>query len=127
MLRLLGNPLTSLVIFAAALSGSFCAYFFLNVVVSEPFLTAAGAGWNLMIILWADADARRRRQTPCFDFGFLAMLSYPVSVLWYCFWSRGWRGGLLFLLLLFLWIAPYILAAVFWIVQFGIEELVRLD
>lgn len=40
-------------------------------------------------------DALRRRRRPCFDFGLFLLYAFPLSMLWYCFWSRGWRGLLL--------------------------------
>jgi hypothetical protein len=44
------------------------------------------------IVLWIVADAKERRSTPCFDFGFFALATWPVSLFWYCISSRGWRG-----------------------------------
>ena len=46
----------------------------------------------LACILWIMADAQTRRQTPCYDFGFLVAVFFPISLFWYVFWSRGWRG-----------------------------------
>jgi hypothetical protein len=43
-------------------------------------------------ILWVDADARHRHIVPCHDFGFLVAVFFPVSLVWYVFWSRGRRG-----------------------------------
>jgi hypothetical protein len=37
-------------------------------------------------------DAVRKRLRPSFDFGLFLVATFPLSVLWYCFWSRGWRG-----------------------------------
>jgi hypothetical protein len=44
------------------------------------------------IVLWAVADARQRRQVPCFDFGFFLFLGFPVSIVWYVLWTRRLRG-----------------------------------
>jgi hypothetical protein len=53
---------------------------------------------------------------PCFDFGLFAVLFFPVSLLWYCCWSRGWSGLLLLLLIFALWLVPWVLAVLTWIV-----------
>ncbi|HEX5271078.1 MAG TPA: hypothetical protein VFW33_11345 [Gemmataceae bacterium] len=72
--------------------------------------------WALMLVIWIDLDARRRGRLPCFDLGLLAAVWFPISVAWYCVWSRGWRRGLLLLLALFgLWIAPRLFAAFCWV------------
>jgi hypothetical protein len=42
--------------------------------------------------LWIVADAKERRRTPCFDFGFFVLATWPLSLFWYCISSRGWRG-----------------------------------
>jgi hypothetical protein len=66
--------------------------------------------WALTLILWMEADARRLRPIPCFDFGLLAAIFFPLSVAWYCWWSRRWQGLLTLLLLMALWLTPYFLA-----------------
>ena len=68
-------------------------------------------GWGLMVVLWMDADSRKLRRVPCYDFGILALIFFPFSLFWYCFWSRRWRGLLVFLLLLSLWLVPQFLVA----------------
>src|SRR5262245_32575777 len=47
---------------------------------------------GLILINWIVLDARRRGCVPCHDFGFLMGVFVPVSLVWYPFWSRGWRG-----------------------------------
>src|SRR6476469_9437697 len=42
--------------------------------------------------LWIVADAKQRRRTPCFDFGFFVLAMWPLSLFWYCISSRGWHG-----------------------------------
>jgi hypothetical protein len=34
---------------------------------------------------------------PCEDGAAPASYAFPLSLLWYCLWSRGWRGLLLLL------------------------------
>jgi hypothetical protein len=56
------------------------------------------SGWllevtpGLFLLVWMMQDARRRRCAPCHEFGFLAGVYMPASLLWYLFWSRGWKG-----------------------------------
>ena len=44
------------------------------------------------ISLWIVADAKENRRTPCFDFGYFVLATWPLSLFWYCVSSRGWRG-----------------------------------
>jgi hypothetical protein len=79
--------------------------------------TIMGIGWAWMLVCWMDSDARRLRRLPCFDFGLLVGIYLPLSVVWYCLWSRGWRGLLLLLLLFGLWLTPFIIAMIFAIIR----------
>ncbi len=54
----------------------------------------AGFAWNLYVVYWVVRDACKRRLVPCHEFGFLVAAFFPVSVAWYAFWTRGWRGFL---------------------------------
>ena len=115
----LGNPMAHLVAFAAGLTACLCIYLLAGVSVSRPFADLSAVGWSIMVVLWADADARRRLRVPCFDFGFLLAVYFPLSVAWYCMWSRGWRGVLLIGGLLALVVVPYAVAGVVWLVLYG--------
>src|SRR3954470_19948686 len=42
-----------------------------------------GLSVPLFIVYWIVADARQRRCVPCFDFGFLLAVSFPLSLVWY--------------------------------------------
>jgi hypothetical protein len=66
------------------------------------------------VALWIVADARIRRQTPCYDFGFLVAIYFPISLFWYVFWSRGLRGILVLAALLGLMLLPWLSAVVAW-------------
>jgi hypothetical protein len=70
--------------------------------------------YRLAFALWIMADARIRRQTPCYDFGFLVAVYFPVSLIWYAFWSRGLRGILVLAALLGLMLLPWSSAVVAW-------------
>jgi hypothetical protein len=55
----------------------------------------------VVIVCWIEADAKERRRTPCFDFGFFLLILWPLSLFVYCISSRGWAGvGLSFALLM---------------------------
>jgi hypothetical protein len=57
------------------------------------------------ILAWIAADAKERRRTPCFDYGFFLLATWPLSLFWYCISTRGWRGlGLAVGLLLLCWL-----------------------
>jgi hypothetical protein len=74
----------------------------------------------LACILWIMADAQMRRQTPCYDFGFLVAVFFPISLVWYVFWSRGWSGFLLLGALLGLMLLPWLAALVAWALRSGL-------
>ena len=86
---------------------------------SESFEIVAAFGWSVLLGMWLVADARRRKQTPCFDFGLFCYLFLPLMVPWYCFWSRGWRGAKTFLAIVGLWLLPYLLAGFVWAILYG--------
>ena len=83
---------------------------------SESINLLFGVCWSIAFIFWIEADARRRGILPCHDFGFLVAVYFPVSVVWYAFWSRGRRGMLLLLSLLGLLIVPPTTATLAWLV-----------
>jgi hypothetical protein len=83
-------------------------------VPSEDVLRMSSVALALACILWVMADAQMRRQTPCYDFGFLVAVFFPISLLWYVFWSRGWRGFLLLGALIGLMLLPSVAAVVAW-------------
>ena len=116
MVALVG-PLAPLVALAAITAIALSHSSGVGITPSTGTETILGVGWAFMLVLWMDADARKLRRLPCYDFGWLAAIYFPVSLLWYCFWSRGWRGALLLLMLLALWLVPYIIATLFAIVQ----------
>jgi hypothetical protein len=112
----LTHPLAPLLVWTLATTVALCIAVHAR---NEPSPIAEAVlryGWTLMLLLWMDADARRRRQLPCYDFGLLAGFFFPISVPWYCFWSRGWRGIWVLLLLFAMWLFPYVLAIAWWAV-----------
>jgi len=47
---------------------------------------------GVVLVVWMIADAKERRRTPCFDYGFFLLMLYPFSLFWYWTRTRGWRG-----------------------------------
>jgi hypothetical protein len=76
----------------------------------------------LFVLLWAIEDVRRRRQQPCFDFGFFLTLAFPVSIVWYAFWSRGVRGFLVLAILVGLYLAPWVCMSLAWILAYALHR-----
>ena len=66
------------------------------------------------------ADAHLRRQTPCYDFGFLVGVFFPISLVWYVFWSRGVRGILLLGALIGLMLLPWLAGIAAWVLRSGV-------
>jgi hypothetical protein len=83
----------------------------LAVVQTVYGLTGAAPSWlaevllsytfSLYVVFWMVLDAEERSRVPFFDFGMLAMAFFPVSLVWYVLWTRGWWRGLGVLALLF--------------------------
>jgi hypothetical protein len=108
MSRCLAHPLAPLVILSVMTGLLLAAHVVVRIDLSWEAEFLLSFGWFLMLVIWMDADARSRRRLPCFDFGMSAVLAFPVSVIWYCIWSRRWAGVVLLLLLGGLYFAPYI-------------------
>ncbi len=74
---------------------------------SPPLLFALwGNVFWLSVVTWVQTDAQLRRQTPCFDFGWLVWMTAGVSIPWYLLRTRGSRGLLILLMFLFLLVLP---------------------
>ncbi len=68
----------------------------------------------LAVVLWIVEDAHQRRRTPCFDFGYFVLATYPFSLIWYCVSTRGWRGWLLVFAVLGIVYIPALVAMFAW-------------
>ncbi len=112
-------PMAILVAAVAATSAFLITQVFVRPAPSDEvvFLTSFGVG--LALILWVTMDARSRRQTPCYDFGFLVGIFFPASLVWYVLWTRGWRGLLTLAALLGLMLLPWLCAFVTAIIRYG--------
>ncbi len=86
----------------------------------ENVAQLASVAFVLACVLWIMADARRRRQTPCFDFGFLVAVFFPISLVWYVFWSRGTRGILLLAAFAGLMFLPGFATVAAWLLRNGL-------
>lgn len=117
--RLLLHPLAPLIGFSLALTAFYVGYLLAGYAPSNLFLTLTSLVWGLLLPMWVVADARRSCAVPCFDFGFLCWLALPVSLPWYCFWSRGWRGAFVLFLIAGLFFAPYLVASAVWQAMYG--------
>ena len=117
MWRLLASPLAPLAAFSLATAAVLRAHVRVAVDPTRAEEMVLSFGRALLRVFWAEADARHRRRVPCFDRGLLAFAFLPASLVCYCVSSRGWRGGLLILLVLSgLWVAPHLVAAFLWLV-----------
>lgn len=96
-----------------------CAYVLTGTQSSWLGQVLAGMALPLFLVMWIEADASRLRRYPCHDFGLFLVLTFPLSLFWYCCWSRGWRGLLLFLGLLVLMYVPAVFAGVLWDILYG--------
>ena len=110
--RLLQHPLAPLWFYSALLACIFAGYVVSQATPSAEFQLLETFFWGVFLAWWVVADAQRGRRVPCFDFGMFAYLAIPWSVVWYCFWSRGWRGIVMLLCLIGLLFLPYLCATV---------------
>jgi hypothetical protein len=76
-------------------------------------------GLSLAFIVWVMADAQIRRRIPCYEFGFLVAVFFPVSLVWYVLWSRGWRAIFMLAGLFGLMLLPSLSMIAAWIIRIG--------
>jgi hypothetical protein len=79
---------------------------------SDPVFLLGNFAASWALVMWIWADARRLRRIPCFDFAFLVGVFFPISLVWYAYWSRGARGMLTLLAVAALWMGPVLATAV---------------
>jgi Cobalt uptake substrate-specific transmembrane region len=97
-----------------------CGYVWAGQAPPDNFAQLGSLAFALACVLWAVADAQKRRKTPCFDFGFLVAVFFPISLIWYALWSRGVRGFLLLAALLGLMFIPWLSAIVVFVLRHGL-------
>jgi hypothetical protein len=86
------DPWGVLIFLALGLSAIQVASRAARVPISEQADQLAVFAWGFSIVYWIVRDARRRSRVPCHEFGFLVAAAFPISLVWYVFWTRGWRG-----------------------------------
>lgn len=89
---------------------------------SDPcntFMQVWTSGFCLGVLAWIETDARQRRRTPFFDFGYLISFGMPLTLFWYLFKTRGWWTFLLVPMLYFVWMIPAISMAIAWASIYG--------
>lgn len=106
------RPLAPPVVYCCGLTACLSAFHAAQVPVPPLLELLSAYCWTILVVLWIEADARRRRITPCYDFGFLCGATYPSSLIGYCLASRGWRGLGMLALLAFLWVVPYVVSSI---------------
>ena len=100
-----------LLVLSALLSAFQVAHVLLATPMSKVAELLAVYSFPLFLIVWVNADARRRRLVPCYDFGLFLVLFFVPVFLWYLLWSRGVKGLLVLLGILGLMVVPPFLAA----------------
>jgi hypothetical protein len=90
---------------------------------SDPEIAAllTSIGLSLAFVIWMMADARIRRRTPCYEFGFLVWVYFPLSLIWYVVWSRGWRAVFVLTGLFALMLLPRISTVMAWVLRYGLD------
>jgi hypothetical protein len=109
------HPLAILILSIVALSVCPVIYVMRGMPYSEGIWALSSTGTALAFILWIEGDARRRGCMPCHDFGFLVAVFFPVSLVWYSLWTRGWKGLFLLAALCGLMYVPWLLAMAAWV------------
>ncbi len=114
MRRYLENPTAHLITFAVFEMIVLLAVVGAGAPISNDLMYVATYGWVFLLMLWVVADAKHRHRVPCYDFGFFVFYFFPVTIVWYCLWSRGWRGMLMLLFFVVLWFVPFAAALMAW-------------
>jgi len=98
------------------------AYPVLGAEPSRPAALLFSYGSPAAAAVWIDADARRRRRSPCWEFGAFVVFAWPLAVPTYCFWSRGRAGWRLFAGLAAVIVGPAVLGNLLYMVNraFGV-------
>ena len=110
------------ILFAIVALFSIFQFAYVALGTSDPEIAArlTSIGLSLAFVIWMMADARIRRRTPCYEFGFLVAVYFPLSLVWYVFWSRGWRALFVLTGLFALMMLPQLSAVMAWIFRYGL-------
>ena len=113
------SPFRALVISICAISTFQIGYVVAQVVPSPASTMLLMFAPAFALVFWIEDDARHRRYSPCYDFGFLMLLFFPASLIWYAVWSRGRWGLLAAIALLGLMFIPSFCAIIIWGLLYG--------
>jgi hypothetical protein len=105
-----------LLIVSAMLAVFDSVYVIVGITPSNPAQLISTFTLPICFATWVQADARARRCTPCFDFGWFVGATWIFSIPWYLIWTRGWRGLLLTFMFFGLFILPTFVAVFVWTV-----------
>lgn len=105
---------------SAAFAMFAAAYQVAGIEPSRPADLLFSYGPSAAVAVWVEADARRRRRSPCWDLGTFVFFAWPLAVSAYCLWSRGragWRtaAGLIAAVL-----APPVIGGALWVLFRGL-------
>ena len=81
-----------LVLYSAVFTSIAIAYHMVGAEPSRPAQLLFSYGPPAGVAVWIEADARRRRRSPCWELGALVWFAWFIAVPTYCFWSRGRSG-----------------------------------
>jgi hypothetical protein len=87
-----GLPLARLYVFCAVCAALAAAYGFLGVDPSPGMLVMLQGGPAIGVAAWLTADARRTRALVAQDIGLFFYMTWPLTVWWYAFRTRGRAG-----------------------------------
>jgi hypothetical protein len=87
-----GTPLTGLYSFAAACGLFAAAYGALDLVPSPAMALLLGWGPAIAVAWWLAADSRQYRLLRVYDVGLFFYVTWPFTLPWYAWRSRGRAG-----------------------------------
>ena len=96
-----------------------CAYLAYELYPSENAFYLASYVLPIASAIWVQRDARRRKCTPCYDFGTFVIFTWMFSVPAYMIWQYGWKGLAMTALFVGIWFVPTIAYIAFWMLKFG--------
>ena len=105
----------ALLVVSGMLAAFHSAYVIAGVPQSPAALMIASFLLPVCFVTWVQFDARKRRCTPCFDFGTFVMATWAFSVPLYLIWTRGSWGVPLAAMFVALFVLPYLVAMIVWI------------
>ena len=114
MLRSL-REFSPLLLFAGVASAGRSLYVATGTTPARSFELLISLGFTWAVIAWIMGDIRRRRLAPCHEFGFLVAVTLPVSLIWYLFWTRGWKGAGVLVTMMGVAFLPSLVATGIWI------------